>query len=263
MSLFIRRFCLITLLFYIPFFAAAWGQNGHRIVGEIADTYLTVTAKRNIGKILGTESIAMASNYADFIKSDTGYAYVSPWHYVNIPESLDENQFMNFLDKDTVIDAYTQLNVIIKKLKDKNLEPADKVFYLKMLIHIIGDIHQPMHTGHANDQGGNKVRVFWFNESSNLHKVWDDQLITFQQLSYTEYVSAINHTSLNQLKSWQKFTLKDWLYDSYKVSDQIYAATKPEAHLSYQYNYMFIKTLNNQLLKGGVHLANLLNSIYG
>ena len=258
-----RKTFVIGLLFYIPFSASAWGANGHRIVGEIASHHLTVNAKRAVAKILGTESIAMASNYADFIKSDSIYGYVSPWHYVNMPESLTKPQIFNFLEKDTIVDAYTQINFIVKQLKTVNLDADKKVFYLKLLIHIIGDIHQPMHTGRASDQGGNKIRVFWFNESSNLHKVWDDQLITFQQLSYTEYVTAIDHTTLMQLKGWQKFSLKDWLYDSYQEAEKIYALTKPEAHLNYQYNYIFVKTLNTQLLKGGIHLANLLNSIYG
>ena len=68
-----------------------------------------------------------------------------------------------------------------------------------MLIHLVGDIHQPMHTGRSDDQGGNKIKVMWFNEPKNLHQVWDDQLILFQQLSYTEYAAAINHTTPAQL----------------------------------------------------------------
>ena len=259
----LRRTISIALIFYIPFSAAAWGTNGHRIVGEIASHYLTINAKKAVAKILGTESIAMASNYADFIKSDSLFAYVSPWHYVNMPETLTKPQIFDFLDKDTSVDAYTQLDFLIKQLKNHSLDADKKVFYLKLLLHIVGDIHQPMHTGRAADQGGNKIKVFWFNESSNLHRVWDDQIITSQQLSYTEYVAAINHTTPGQLQKWQKFTLKDWLYDSYLEAEKIYAFTKPDAHFSYQYNYVFLKTINAQLLKGGVHLATLLNKIYG
>ena len=258
-----KKLCIIAFLFYIPLFSSAWGANGHRIVGEIADSYLNANTKRAIAKILGTESIAMASNYADFIKSDSVYAYVSPWHYVNIPESLSKKAVMDFLNGDTSVDAYTKLNFITKQLKIKGLPMADKAFYLKLLIHIVGDIHQPMHTGHAADQGGNMVKLFWFQESSNLHRLWDDQLIVFQQLSYTEYVKAINHASIAELNDWHKFTLKDWLYDSYKAAENIYALTKQGEHLGYKYNYMFVKTLNTQLLKGGIHLAALLNAIYG
>lgn len=255
--------CIIAFLFYLPFSANAWGVNGHRIVGEIADSYLSANARKSIVKILGSESIAMASNYADFIKSDSLYAYVSPWHYVNIPESLSQPEVMNFLDSDTSVDAYTKLNFIVKQLRNKNSTVVDKVFYLKLLIHIVGDIHQPLHTGHAADQDGNTIKVFWFQESTNLHRLWDDQLIVFQQLSYTEYAKAINHPTATEVNNWQKFTLKQWLYDSYKTAENIYALTKPGEHLSYKYNYMFVQTLNTQLLNGGIHLAALLNDIYG
>jgi hypothetical protein len=79
-KLFIRKFIFISLFFYLPFQSMAWGMSGHRIVGEIADSYLTAKARLAVQQILGTESIAMASNWPDFIKSDPAYNYLSQWH---------------------------------------------------------------------------------------------------------------------------------------------------------------------------------------
>ncbi len=254
---------LLVLFFYLPSTSMAWGVLGHRIVGQIADSYLTPKAKIAISKILGNETIGMASNWADFIKSDSNFAYVSPWHYVNIDSGLPMQEVLNFLDKDIAIDAYTKINFLVKQLKNKKLPRADKVFYLKLLIHIVGDVHQPLHVGRLDDLGGNKIKVSWFFASSNLHRVWDEQLINFQQLSYTEYATVINHTTLTQRNALQKQNLKMWIYDSYQSAEKIYADIKPDEKLDYLYNFKFIDTVNQQLLKGGVHLAGLLNEIFG
>ena len=254
---------LVAVFFYLPFTTMAWGVLGHRIVGQIADSYLTPKAKNAINKILGTESIAMASNYADFIKSDTSFAYISPWHYVNIKAGLTMKEVEDFLDKDTAVDAYTKIIFLVKELKKKNLSAANREFYLQLLIHIVGDVHQPMHVGRVDDLGGNKIKVSWFSAPSNLHRVWDEQLINFQQLSYTEYATAINFTTVAQRKAWQKQGLKAWIYESYQDVEKIYADIKPDDKLDYLYNYKYIKMVNTQLLKGGVHLAALLNEIYG
>jgi hypothetical protein len=93
--------------------------------------------------------------------------------------------------------------------------------------------------------------------------VWDEVLINFQQLSYTEFACAINHTTRQQLQQWQAEPMPMWYYHSYKIASQIYADVKePEEKLGYQYNYKYKNTLEQQLLIGGVHLAGLLNEIY-
>jgi hypothetical protein len=136
--------------------------------------------------------------------------------------------------------------------------------YLRLLIHITGDIHQPMHVGRLEDLGGNKIKVMWFNDAANLHQVWDEKLINFQQLSYTEYVAAINHTSKAQRNEWYSEPLNSWLYQSYKYAEKIYSDIKqPDQKLDYKYNFNYIGILNERLLKGGVHLAGLLNEIFG
>lgn len=243
---------------------AWWGQNGHRIVGEIADSYLSNKAKKAIREILGNESIAMTSNWADFIKSDSTFNYLSSWHYINVKQGLSQADFNIVLQNDTGTNAYTKLNFLITELKNQQLPPDKKQMYLRLLIHFAGDIHQPLHVGRFEDLGGNRIRVLWFGDSTNLHSVWDERMIESQHLSYSEYVKAINHTTKDQRKQWQEQPMNEWFYESYQLAGKIYnGITQPHQRLSFRYNFDYIEMLNSQLLKGGVRLAGLLNSIFG
>jgi len=260
---FVKKLLLGVILFYAPLQTMAWGDKGHRIAGQIASSYLTPKARAAVKAILGNESIAMTSTWADFIKSDSAYKYLSSWHYVDFDKPYTYPELQSFLKQDTSVDAYTKLQFMIGELKKKNLPKDKKLLYLRMVIHIVEDIHQPMHTAHTDDEGGNKFKVQWFNEPSNLHSVWDSKLIEFQNLSYTEYVSAINFTTLEQRTTWQKEPITKWLFDSKEIAEKVYAGTKHDEKLGYQYNFKYIATVNKQLVKAGVHLAGLLNQIFG
>jgi hypothetical protein len=260
----IKKYILFFFLFALPFYSLAWGVLGHRIVGEIADSYLTAKTKAEIKKILGNESIAMASNWGDFIKSDSSYDYLYNWHFINFPGDLDSQELQTYLGKDTVTDVYTRINFLIKELKNKQLPVEQKRMYLRLLIHLVGDAHQPLHAGHKEDLGGNRVKVLWFNNPSNLHSVWDESLVNLQQLSYTEYTRAINFTTAAQRLSWQKQTISQWIIESYQIAEKLYDEIKEENQkLGYRYNFVHINTVNDRLLKGGVRLAGLLNQIFG
>ncbi len=258
----LKRFLLCCIITGLHISCFAWGALGHRIVGEIADSYLTSKARKNIKAILGNESVAMCSNWADFIKSDPAYNHLSPWHYVNIVGGLDKDAFITKLELDTSVNAYTKILFLKDQLKNQVLDNKTKAEYLKLLVHIVGDIHQPMHVGRAEDRGGNNIKLLWFNDNVNLHQIWDDKLINFQQLSYTEYAKAINFTTNAERKALQKETLPEVLFQSYQVAEKIYADVKPDDKLSYNYNFKYIYILNEQLRKGGVHLAGMLNDIF-
>lgn len=259
----VKRLLFCSLLFAVPFSSFAWGVLGHRIVGEIASHYLTPKAKAEIQKIIGPESIAIAANWADFIKSDSTYNYLNSWHYINLDKDLSREQVLAYLRTDTATDIYTRLNFLVKELKKKNLPKAKKQMYLKLLVHFVGDLHQPMHVGRREDLGGNRVRVTWFNNPSNLHAIWDEALVNFQQLSYTEYTAAINHTIPEQVRHWQSAPISEWIVESYQLAQPLYnEVTEQNQKLGFEYNFHHLQTLNERLLKGGVRLAGLLNSIF-
>lgn len=262
---FIKQFkivALVALTTYLPLQASAWGMLGHRIVGEIADSYLKPKTRLAIQGILGNETLAMSANWADFIRSDTSFKYIDSWHYINLPEGLSQQDLFTYLEKYPAPNVYSKIKELVAQLKNPKSTLEQKQFALRLLIHFVGDIHQPMHTARKNDLGGNKVLLTWFGEKSNLHRVWDEGLINYQQLSYTEYAKAINHPTTAQIYDWKKSTLNGYVWESYQLCNKIYADIKPEAKLGYRYNFDWINSVNEQLLKGGVRLAKILNDIY-
>ncbi len=174
---------LVLLLSFIGVKAADdWGKTGHRATSEIAENYLSRKAKKEINKLLDGHSIAFVSNYGDEIKSDNKYRKYGPWHYVNFPfDSTYEAH-----PKSDKGDLIAGINNCIEVLKNSVSSREDKIFHLKMLIHFIGDLHQPMHIGLADDKGGNDFQVRWFNGGTNLHAVWDSKMIESYGMSYSE-----------------------------------------------------------------------------
>lgn len=262
-----RKTLLVILLgccfIYLPLQSSAWGMLGHRIVGKIAESYLSSKARHEVEKILGHETVAMASNWGDFIKSDPAYSYLSPWHYINFEKNLSYDQMLQSLQKDTTANAYNGLNFLMEELRKKELSHEKKLMYLRMLIHIAEDLSQPLHVSATGTTGGNAVKISWFGRPSNLHRLWDENLIEYQQLSYTEYACAINFPTKAQKRLWLNQPVTEWLYDSYTLAQQLHNdITTEDPKLGYEYNFKYVDTLNLQLLKGGVRLAGLLNRVF-
>jgi hypothetical protein len=253
----------LAVILILPANVFAWGMLGHRVTGGIAEHYLNAKARTEIKNLLGNETLAMATNWADFIKSDRSYDYLGSWHYINIKAGLSRQEVMKLLREDTGVDLYTKMNLVIRELKSKKLPRDKQVFYLKLLIHFIADAHQPMHVGQPDDRGGNGIKLYWFGEPTNLHRVWDEQLVEFQQLSYTEHVAAINFVSLARKNEWTKQPVAEWIYESYEIAQRLYTEVRLEDKLTYNYNHNHVSIMNQQLLKGGVRLAGVLNDIFG
>jgi len=254
---------LLTVFLLFSHFSFGWGVLGHRIVGEIAQRHLSSKARKEIRKILGNESLAMSANWADFIKSDTSYRYLSSWHYVNVKSGATLQELTDKLHADTTANIYNRLNFLVKELKtNPGLSAENKKMYLRLIIHLVGDIHQPMHVGRPEDLGGNRIQLHWFYEPSNLHKVWDEDMINFQQLSYTEYTQALDFATKKELREWQSATPEVWIFESYQIAEELYKGVKNGDRLRYDYNFQHISTLNDRLLKGGIRLAGLLNDIF-
>ena len=130
------------MMLYIPVNASNnWGQTGHRVVGEICEEYLKPRTKRKIKKLLKNKSLAFVSTFADEIKSDSLFDRFYTWHYINMPF----NSNYELSKKNPSGDLVTGINQCKMIISDKNSTEEEKIFYLKMLVHLIGDLHQPMH----------------------------------------------------------------------------------------------------------------------
>ena len=255
-----KKFSLLIILsFAFAFQSFGWGATGHRIVGLIAEYHLTKKARKNIEKVLGFETLAEVSNYMDFIKSDPAYRHMSPWHYATIPDEKTYDEVGTPEEGDVVV----TIQRLMRELESKEFTDRDEAFALKCLVHLIGDIHQPLHVGNGKDRGANDIKIEYFWKRSNLHRVWDSEIIDGQKYSYTEYANWINHPTEKQLSSWSSLDAVDWANESKELREQCYTTLPDNKELSYRYNFENIDLLNQRLLQAGIRLANVLNKIYG
>ena len=235
-----------------------WGATGHRAVGEIAEGYLTKKAKKQIEKLLDGESLALVSTHGDDIKSDSKFRKYSVWHYVNMPFGVKYEDAEKNPDGDLVVGIQT----CIKVIKDENASKEDKAFHLKMLVHLIGDLHQPMHVGLKEDKGGNDFQVQWFRSGTNLHSVWDSKMINHYNMTYTELASNERELSKEQVKKLQEGTIIDWVNETQKYAIEAYGSTEKGKNLGYRYMYDNFHIVRSQLQKGGIRLAKVLNDLF-
>lgn len=249
---------LLTVWFtFLIFQVNAWGPTGHRVTGYIASKYLSKKASKAINQILRDQSIAIASTWMDEIRADSNYNYTADWHWVTIPPGKTYAQTI----KNPNGDIIESINRLTANLKAGKLNDKEKEEQLKMLIHLVGDIHQPLHVGSRDDRGGNEVRVFWFDEASNLHRVWDHHMIEETDLSYSELAASLDTPTSGQISLWQQDDVLTWANESTALHPQVYDIGS--GRLGYSYSYKYYKLVRLRLLQAGVRLAGVLNSIYG
>jgi hypothetical protein len=234
-----------------------WGATGHRATGLIAEQYLSAKAKKRIRQILEQESLAMVSTWMDEIRSDSTYNYTTDWHWTTIPDGGRYKDVESNPDGKVVM----MIEKFTKELKSGKLTSKQQKEYLKMLIHMVGDLHQPLHVGRPGDRGGNEVKVKWAGEDSNLHRVWDSDMIDDTKLSYTELVQSLRKPGAETIKVWQKTSVREWAKESMDLRPQVYSIGK--GNLGYRYSYVNMPLVRERILKAGVRIAGLLNQIYG
>lgn len=259
----------------MPTPAFAWGKTGHRVVAAIADTQLSGVARAEVEQILGYgESLDEAANWPDEMRAATGTFWektATPWHYVTLNGVLYDHAPPEG-------DALTALDRFTKTLQDPNAIQADRQLALRFIVHLVGDLHQPLHVGKCCDKGGNDVRVTWFGKPTNLHAVWDSQLVDDEQLSFTELAAKLQrHIRPEDVVKWWDPDPRDWIAESAGVRDTLYptAADMPKPpkgkkklkkgtlpDLAYTYVYKFTPVMEQRLSQGGIRLAAYLNAIF-
>ncbi|RQP11443.1 MAG: S1/P1 Nuclease [Chryseobacterium sp.] len=254
---------LAVALCALPLSLSAWGLTGHRVIAEIAENHLNKKARAALHEIIGNQKLAYWANWPDFIKSDTTGVWkpTEVWHYVNIDPQPDYANFEKALRAQAGPNAYTQIKILAEQIKNKKTSAKDREIALRFLVHIMGDIAQPMHTGRAEDLGGNRIKLTYFGDRTNLHSLWDSKLIDSEKYSYTEYARVLDVKSPAEVKRIQQGTLEQWLYDSHLIANQLYASVKDGDSLSYGYGYKYTGVMERQLLYGGLRLAKMLNDI--
>lgn len=255
--------------------ALAWGKTGHRVVAAIADTQLSGLARAHIREILGgAESLDEAATWPDDMRSAPGAFWqktATPWHYVTLNGIIYDHA-------PSEGDALEALAHFRSVLQDPNSSLADKQLALRFVVHLVGDLHQPLHVGKCCDRGGNEVKVSWFGKPANLHSVWDSTIVDDEQLSYSELAAKlVRHTSDADVVNWWDINPRDWVSESAQYRERIYAnipaaklpkgkklkkGEQPLPDLSYDYVYKFTPLMEQRLQQAGVRLAAYLNDIF-
>ena len=240
----------------------SWGVVGHRAIGQIAENHLTPKAQLAVKELLGSESLAMVSTYPDEIRSYQQYGYTAPWHYVNVPQDLNYEQFSKALTSLEKPNIHKAIFNCIADLKNTAKSKEEKVFALKFLVHLVGDLHQPMHTGKSEDSGGNGIKVKLNRKETNLHGLWDSGLIDYAGMSYLELAKSCDNISKEVIKDWQKDTVEKWAFESYEMSKQLYAESAQNPDFDYTYYPKHADFVKKRLAQAGIRLAGVLNEIY-
>lgn len=253
-----RKLILLTLSLALATPAHAWGPIGHRITGAIADENLSGLARANVRLLLGSEDLAEAATWPDDMKSNPDTFWqkqASPWHYVTV-----KGDEYKATDVPAEGDAMTALSRFTATLRDPKASREDKRLALRFIVHIIGDLHQPLHDGAGDDRGGNAVSVTWFGKPSNLHSVWDSGLIEQRSLSYSEYASWLSRSIRPEdVIAWNERDPAVWIRESIALRKTIYP-TDPA--LSWDYAYQHRAEVDERLKRGGVRIAAYLNWVF-
>ena len=254
----------VVALAALPSPAFAWGKTGHRVVAALADPQLSGLARAHVKELLGVESLDEAATWPDEMRSAPDPFWqktATPWHYVTLNGVIYDRAPPEG-------DALEALNRFRATLRDPNASLADKQLALRFVVHIVGDLHQPLHVGKCCDRGGNEVKVKWFGRDLNLHSVWDSALVDDEQLSFTELAAKLQrHTSNEDVVRWWDINPRDWISESGQLRETVYPAPnskdpKAPPELSYGYVYKFTPVMERRLQQAGVRLAAYLNDIY-
>jgi nuclease S1 len=239
--------------------AYPWGSKGHEIIAAIAETHLTGTARKRIKELLpqGT-TLADASTWPD--KAGRQIPDMDAYHYVNFPK--DANTYDQQRDcklRNCVIEAIAWY---LQVLKSPDAPRNEKRIALRFIAHLVGDIHQPLHAGFAEDRGGNSVDVGFNGRKENLHSLWDTALLELEQGIPAEIAARI-HAKLSgeDHQQWQQGTPADWALESLAiVRTQVYRFPA-SGEIDATYIEVARAVIRTRLLQAGARLAWLLNEI--
>ena len=258
--------------------ARTWGQEGHSIVAEIAEHRLTPKTLGKIHALLKIEvpqatnaqvSLASIASWADDFRDL--HPETEGWHFVDIP--LDQDHYDAARDctpnKGCVVQAIERFRAV---LGDCTKSPVEREEALKFVVHFVGDVHQPLHdterfdpVHHVGDQGGNKVDVTFFGAKTNLHRLWDSDLILHTVFAWGTYVSRLETT---WLPGKDEVALRagnpiDWAEESHRYAQQVGYVIPDSGILGTSYFEKALPVLDRQLAVGGLRLSRVLEETLG
>ena len=284
-------FAAAVLAATIPDCAFGWGDEGHQVVGAIADHYLDPTVRAQVNQLLAGDTTGLTSSkdilneatWADHYRDSDRpngphYKTTHTWHFVDIELSgpnLDTACFGHpTLPAGTPASsgplndcAIDKINAFIAELKSPSTSDDERRMAVQFLLHFVGDIHQPLHASDDNDSGGNSKNVTATGlPAGNLHHYWDTEFV--QRLGTdpgTVAQQLIAATTDSQVHAWSQGTVEDWAQESFGIArDHVYGllptlGSNGKYALTAAYVDDASQVVPVQLQKAGVRLAFILN----
>ena len=237
-----------------------WGQKGHDVTANIAERHLTPATAAAVDSIFQGKSLVYWANWLDNASHTPAYAYSKTWHYLNV----DADQTYETMPKNPQGDVVDAIRYNIGVLGDTtNNDPAAKALALKMLVHCVGDMHQPLHMGRKTDLGGNSVKVKYFGRDTNLHSIWDGSLVeSAHKWSYSEWADQVDRLPAGQQVLLLSGNIDDWAKATHDIATEAYKEIPEGYNVSYNDVARWAPVIEDQLLRGGLRLAHILNSIF-
>ncbi|MFM2224717.1 MAG: hypothetical protein RJA07_919 [Bacteroidota bacterium] len=246
---------ILVLIFFVVGIAPtyAWGTKGHHIVAVIAKQYLEKGVQDSVQKYLGDIPFEDAATWMDDMRKDKTYDYMKPWHYVNIEK--DKTYVKN-----TEANIINELSKVMDELHNKSKHSKSEISMdLKILFHLIGDIHMPLHVGYASDKGGNNIAILFLDKPSNLHRVWDTEIIETKNITAENCLKIPNSLSTQTITKLQRGDVEKWMHESRTLLETVYAFNE---NITQDYIDKNAPIVEKQLLLAGVRLAKILNQTF-
>ena len=258
------RFLVVGFLFAVSVVLISWGVTGHRTIGRIAENHLMPKALAGVRDLLGSETLADVSTWADEIRGQEKYRQTGPWHYINLPLGLSHDQFKQRVENMLEANVYSELGRQMQMITDKTVSREQKIEALKFVVHFVGDLHQPMHVSRAEDKGGNTIQLNYDGKGTNLHSLWDSKLIEHSGMDYEQLAATCDHATPAQIRQWQSDPVIKWMWESYQITTKLYAEvdTMSGRSIGDDYYAAHWPIITQRLEQGGIRLAGLLNVLF-
>lgn len=261
----------LTVSALLPMKSWAWGTIGHKTIAEVAADMLQPATKKRVNDLLGGQSMPSVSTWPDAIREKPEWSFTAWYHFEKIDEGKTYLENLKGLPQDEqdlggVVMAILQAE---KQFIDKNATKADKANALKFIIHFVGDIHQPLHTGRPDDKGGNKIPRTWLGFKTNLHSIWDSKIIEHghedifelsTQASMEDVYAPYLYSKFKNLKltTKQLTDVNTWVDESLAMRPDAYTYMDESED---DYTHRFVEAVDERIYVAGVRLAAMLNQI--
>lgn len=251
----------------------SWGPVVHRVTGYIATDLFTPKTREKVLSIVQSRDLSAAVNYLDFHREELEELHpgMSQWHFIDLPVclALTQRDFSQYCPQDHCLSV--QYAKAVSLLKNAHASPEDRLFAVRVIVHLIGDATQPLHVSTHNDVGGNLIRIS--PRVRNLHYAWDSYIVRYAIHGFSEpdFAKYLLNRYKDQLATMAQGDMPNWIMESFQYAKTVAYGMLPgfscsksylQTTLTHQYLVAADQVLLHQITAAGVRIAAVLNKIF-